>query len=1029
MTDYSIDSWRECAESSKAEGILIRFSSTVNTFDSKLNCTYDVPPPPSFTWEEVGRILVNIYRHSSELLGSVQSKEDPDQWVGDTGFIDNPAWTPVTFFRTDKPSSCSPSPHDEENDSCSIYSEPPIQRSLVPPIKVSLTEKKDEQKRNSIFEVSLEDFFRVLNSRGRLDLHFCFCWATRKTLSMKPTEDANVTWSHEDFTSLAESLRGSKEEAIVSIEKLFEATENLCLFLEKYRFQHNREEANEIERGLLCVIGSAHADVRRRALAHLEMFYNGHTMEFKATERYAFNSVGDKVDIFLDDSSENGDPLSTRIESSLYVQVFCCGSVLWRRFWGYSRQRGYECKKLKLTLLHAAELPGFYDWRLIDYDAEKGEVKEVLKKGRVVVFPALKEATKTDQGCSFLEARLSGDRGSLSSTTIPPEGEKGDLCVMNFPLSVSALSWNRRFKNFLSIHCEPGSGSSVPTYSVAQSPETGLAVLNHRLPETVDSVLKDMRLWLDKKEASSERVAVVLQGDWPYLCAPATSEMERMDDDGSFHYQSAEASLESPLVNQEETIPVESDSGANLILSKIARGIWGMCPRAILYIETTSVAQHVKALCSGFVPVDKTMESILTQGAYEKVRAHIPAQGSAAPIVRVPPDMTEISPFARVLIQFGIVSVLGRALNPSHYLFETEENDKRSSAEARIYPVEWYDLNGTQERRITSFAAKQRDRIVVIAFLPDGSKGTTAEPAFSEELTKLVPDVLCVSGVARRGSLSLVPPQHMTRKEFLHEHHFTDFTPGSDGIQVWTIRSSSCSEGTLYESSIYRLAGLIDRKISPTGNMVYDLLREAASASGHDPEKTSLLLEKINANVPRFARRALGRVLSHLFYVGHDLPLGFLGTLRSNCAEVLRGNELGAIVFVSAEMGRFSTVGGVGVLVDELTRSIARQGYKVFVVTPYFNYNKYGHTDYLRAEDGFSYRGNITVGIGDWEQQSFGVHVGKENGVDLVFLHNYTYFPTPYSGETADYKLRSVVALSKAALQACVFLNIKPSMY
>lgn len=1024
----SIDSWRDYVKSIKTEEILIRFSSNVNNFDSELQCSCDIPPPPSFTWEGVGKILLSIYRHSSELLTPIHSKEVPVHWTGCTELQTNSNYTLVTLFNKRQPPSCSPPLDDEEKEPGIMYSEPPIQRSfVVPPIKIRLAKKKDEHTKDSVFEVSHEDFFRLLNSQGRLDLHFCFCWLTRKTPFTNLTEGTDAAWTHKDFTSLAEGLRCGEEEAMMAIESLFRATEKICLSLEKYHSIHKREEASEIERALLCVIGSRYAGVRKRALTFLEMLYNGHTMEFKGEEKCAIKSVGDKVDIYLEDVSENGDTLSTRSGSSLYVQVFCCGSVFWRKFWGYSKQRRGDKDNLKFTLLHSAELPGFYHWRLVDYDAEKGEIKEMIRKGRFVVLPASKENAKTDQICSFMESKNTGNRVNISTTELRG-GEREDLCVMNFPLSVSALSWNRRYKKFLSLHCEPGSGNSLPTYSVALSPETGLAVLNYRIPETVESMLKDMRLWIDKKGNATKRIAVVLQGDWPYICAPAANEMERIDEDGEFHYQNVETSLESPLVNQKKRFLMETDSGANLILSKIARGIWSMLPRAILYIETTSSTQYTKALYSGFIPVDKTMESILAHGTYEKIKAHVPAQGSAVPVIRVPPGIPEISPFARVLIQFGFVSVLGKTLNPINFLFENEENDDYSGIRSRIYSVEWHGLNGAQEGRIISFAAKQKDRLVLVAFLPEGSRGTTAEPGFSDELMKLVPEVLCVSSVPRRGSLSLVPPQHMSREEFLHEHHFTDFTPGSDGIQVWTITSSSCSDDALYESSIYRLAGLIDRKISPIGNMVYNLLREATETTEYDSEKANILIKRLRRNVSSPASRTLGRVLSHLFYVGHDLPLGLLSTLRYNCAEVLRGNELGAIVFVSAEMGRFSTVGGVGVLVDELTRSIARQGYKVFVVTPYFNYNKYGHTDYLRPEDGFSYRGNITVGIGDWEQQSFGVHVGKENGVDLVFLHNYTYFPTPYSGETADYKLRSVVALSKAALHACAFLNIRPSM-
>lgn len=44
------------------------------------------------------------------------------------------------------------------------------------------------------------------------------------------------------------------------------------------------------------------------------------------------------------------------------------------------------------------------------------------------------------------------------------------------------------------------------------------------------------------------------------------------------------------------------------------------------------------------------------------------------------------------------------------------------------------------------------------------------------------------------------------------------------------------------------------------------------------------------------------------------------------CQNVIEQNKLGPIVFCSPELGRWSTVGGLGVMVDELSIGLAELG-------------------------------------------------------------------------------------------------------
>jgi starch synthase len=51
---------------------------------------------------------------------------------------------------------------------------------------------------------------------------------------------------------------------------------------------------------------------------------------------------------------------------------------------------------------------------------------------------------------------------------------------------------------------------------------------------------------------------------------------------------------------------------------------------------------------------------------------------------------------------------------------------------------------------------------------------------------------------------------------------------------------------------------------------------------------------------------------------------------------------LGPIVFCTPELGRWSTVGGLGVMVDELAIGLADLGQDVTVISPYYERNRKG---------------------------------------------------------------------------------------
>lgn len=110
---------------------------------------------------------------------------------------------------------------------------------------------------------------------------------------------------------------------------------------------------------------------------------------------------------------------------------------------------------------------------------------------------------------------------------------------------------------------------------------------------------------------------------------------------------------------------------------------------------------------------------------------------------------------------------------------------------------------------------------------------------------------------------------------------------------------------------------------------------------------------------------------------------------------VFETNKMGPIVFCTPELGRWSTVGGLGVMVDELALGLVKLGQEVIVISPYYDRNRKGKTGYLAQDPaGFEYIDNIKVKVDS--PITLGVHEGSVGGCKLVFLHHAEIFPQPY---------------------------------
>ena len=144
--------------------------------------------------------------------------------------------------------------------------------------------------------------------------------------------------------------------------------------------------------------------------------------------------------------------------------------------------------------------------------------------------------------------------------------------------------------------------------------------------------------------------------------------------------------------------------------------------------------------------------------------------------------------------------------------------------------------------------------------------------------------------------------------------------------------------------------------------------------------------------------------------------------------NIFDSNILGPICFVTPELGRWSTVGGLGVMVDELSQGLNAIGQEIIMISPYYNQNRKGKTDYL-ANDPFNihYTKNVTIYLDS--KYEFGVHYGTgNNGIKYYFLHNATIFPRPYPDIGPADVTREMACFGKASLQLLCDIGVIPAL-
>lgn len=204
-------------------------------------------------------------------------------------------------------------------------------------------------------------------------------------------------------------------------------------------------------------------------------------------------------------------------------------------------------------------------------------------------------------------------------------------------------------------------------------------------------------------------------------------------------------------------------------------------------------------------------------------------------------------------------------------------------------------------------------------------------------------------------------PQLFNREEFLNEKCFIVLKPYESICQgVWVHPKSVSSKRLLFDNSVNRLYNHLKYSTDPAYNRIYERILRTIKV-GHIAVRD--LFQKLSERFLGQFKFSLSELMQQTFYwicsQDETMKLRILvilekistNTTWKNAEEainlakdILKENVLGPIVFITPEIGRFSTVGGVGVMVNEFTQTLASLGCEVHVISPYYNYNRKGNT-------------------------------------------------------------------------------------
>ena len=195
-----------------------------------------------------------------------------------------------------------------------------------------------------------------------------------------------------------------------------------------------------------------------------------------------------------------------------------------------------------------------------------------------------------------------------------------------------------------------------------------------------------------------------------------------------------------------------------------------------------------------------------------------------------------------------------------------------------------------------------------------------------------------------------VPPRFVGRHELLHSQSLTTLHPYSSSC--WEIvpqRMSVEVEREMFRSSMSQLTELMDKGQPIVNNFMYQKIVRSLHSEAEFFEMCNSLATKASWQA---AAPMLRRTLYEASRADEPTERRVYALMQSAAVEaadpdvrllgmsVLDANRVGPVVFIAPELGQWSKVGGLGVMVDELTQMLADLGVEVHVITPYYEHSQ-----------------------------------------------------------------------------------------
>lgn len=165
---------------------------------------------------------------------------------------------------------------------------------------------------------------------------------------------------------------------------------------------------------------------------------------------------------------------------------------------------------------------------------------------------------------------------------------------------------------------------------------------------------------------------------------------------------------------------------------------------------------------------------------------------------------------------------------------------------------------------------------------------------------------------------------------------------------------------------------------------------------------------------------------------------------RRAAADILQSINIGTIVLVSPESRFSGAAGGVGIYITDIADVLSELGFHVILVTPLYECNrKYIHDHYKPVFEGHQFSIRFPEFHDHSQMETVGSTVevvnilrstlarrkyGKRSRIEILYLENGKYLSSPYSGTTAEDKIRHARVLSQGALEALRCYNYYPSI-